>query len=182
MKKIIALLSVLCLLCLAACGSSPAAGPAPEPSDTPEITVAASPEPSSAPETPAPSEEPEPVELPETEEPTEDNPALNFVGPYYCDGCSIFIEAAGASTCKATVSWSLSSSELSEWHMSGKFDTETLSFRYEDCVKTNYVYGADGTISSTETVFENGKGTISLEFYSKEELAEFARKLSGDEE
>ena len=29
---------------------------------------------------------------------------------------------------------------------------------------------------------ENGKGTISLEFYSKEELAEFARKLSGDEE
>lgn len=29
---------------------------------------------------------------------------------------------------------------------------------------------------------ENDKGTISLEFYSKDELAEFARKLSGDEE
>ena len=28
---------------------------------------------------------------------------------------------------------------------------------------------------------ENGKGTITLEFYSKDELAEFARKLAGDE-
>ncbi|MBR4761722.1 MAG: ParB/RepB/Spo0J family partition protein [Clostridia bacterium] len=28
---------------------------------------------------------------------------------------------------------------------------------------------------------ENGKGVISLEFYSKDELAEFARKLAGDE-
>lgn len=29
---------------------------------------------------------------------------------------------------------------------------------------------------------ENGKGTITLEFYSKDELAEFARKLAGDED
>ncbi len=29
---------------------------------------------------------------------------------------------------------------------------------------------------------ENGKGTITLEFYSKDELADFARKLAGDED
>lgn len=162
MKKIIAVLSVICLLFLAACGSPSSSAGTEAPAATPEIIVTETVAPSPEPVEPEPSAEPEPATVVETDEPDEDNPVMNFVGPYFCEGCSIFIEAAGSKTCKATITWSQNASEMSEWHMSGLFDTETLSFKYEDCVKTKYVYGDDGLITSTETVFENGTGSIAF--------------------
>ena len=164
MKKIIAVLAVICLLFLAACGSASTSAVTEAPAATPEIIIAetAEPTPAPTPEEPEPSAEPETPADEENEEADEDNPVLNFAGPYFCEGCSIFIEAAGSKTCKATITWSQNPSEISEWHMSGPFDTDTLSFKYENCVKTKYVYGDDGLITGTETVFENGTGSIAF--------------------
>ena len=162
MKKIFAVLSVICLLVLSACGSASSSAGNEAPAATPEIIVTETVAPSPELVEPEPSAEPEPTPVDETDEPDEDNPVMNFVGPYYCEGCSIFIEAAGSKTCKATVNWSENPSEISEWHMSGPFDTETLSFKYENCVKTKYVYGDDGIITGSETVFENGSGSVAF--------------------
>lgn len=87
------------------------------------------------------------------------NPVMNFVGTYVCGRAAIAIGATdqenGAS---ATVTWSSSAAENSEWTMSGTFDPEKLQFEYHDCVRTDYVYGEDGEVSSQEEVYTGGHG------------------------
>ncbi|MCR4607137.1 MAG: hypothetical protein K5771_05390 [Oscillospiraceae bacterium] len=158
MKKVIAILFVICMLFTAACGSATAAGKSESaPAETPNVTVA-EPEPSSAP-APAPAETP--AASNEVEEDGQ-NPVMNFVGPYVCDRANVLIEADGAHGAKASVTWSSSATELSEWSMSGIFDEETLSFKYSNGIKTNYVYGEDGFVTSTETVYKDGSGTFAF--------------------
>ena len=160
MKKILAVIFVLTFLFLTACGAAPAAennagSTAPEAGASQQSggeTEAA--QPSSAPEAT--------VSEPVQEEEDGQNPVMNFIGPYVCDRCTILIECDGPHGAKASVTWSSSASELTEWSMSGIFDEETLSFKYTNGIKTNYVYGEDGIVTNTETVYKDGTGTIAF--------------------
>ncbi len=166
MKKTLALLFALLMLLTCACGNTPApeqseAAAGPEinvVSGEPAVTETAVPEPSVVPEAPSP----EPVAEPEEGEPNEDNPVMNFVGPYSVGGCNVFIEAFGSETAHASVTWYFGSSILCEWSMSGRFDPDSLSFNYSDCVKTNYTLDDDGFPSESETVYEDGTGNIAF--------------------
>ena len=174
MKRILAVLFALCMFLACACGNAPASGmtdAASEPAPTAEAisdsedTTADSAETASAPAEPSAAPEsvvPEPGEGEDEELVDGQNPVMNFVGPYVCSGCNVFIEADGARGAKASITWSFGAGMLSEWSFSGKFDPDTLSFNYSDCVKTNYTYGDDGFITNTETVYENGTGNIAF--------------------
>lgn len=87
------------------------------------------------------------------------NPVMNFVGNYVCGRACILIGATdGENGADATVTWSNSAAENSEWTMSGTFDPETLQFEYHDCVRTDYVYNTDGEVDSQEEVYTGGHG------------------------
>lgn len=98
----------------------------------------------------------------EAAEPAEDgqNPIMNFVGNYACDRASILVEADGVDGAKFSVSWGSSAWEHSEWTMSGKFDPDTLTVEYTDCVRKDVVFAEDGSVDSETVVYENGFGTI----------------------
>ncbi|MBQ6371730.1 MAG: hypothetical protein IJJ22_01240 [Oscillospiraceae bacterium] len=166
MKRLIAVLFVICILFLAACGSAPAAGKSESAPAAPEVTAAepeaaVTPEPAPS-QAPAPSPEVEETSEPEPEEADGQNPVMNFVGPYVCGGCNVFVEAKGSKEGSVSITWSQSTTELAEWTMTGVLDTETLSINYKDGVKTMYVYGDDGLVTSTETVYTDGTGTIAF--------------------
>ena len=91
------------------------------------------------------------------------NPVMNFVGTYACDRASVFVEADGADGAKLTVRWGSSAWEHSEWTMSGKFDPETLTIEYSDCVRKDVAFAEDGSVDSETVVFENGVGTVHFE-------------------
>ena len=88
------------------------------------------------------------------------NPIMNFVGSYGYNRANIFIGAEGQDGASATVTWGSSAAENSTWVMSGTFDPETLTFSYNDCVKTDYVYNEDGKVESQEEVYTGGHGTM----------------------
>ena len=79
------------------------------------------------------------------------NPVMNFIGVYGHDRASIMVEADGMENAKITVTWGSSAAENAEWVMSGKFDPETLTVAYTDCVKTVCVWNEQGEVES-ETV------------------------------
>ena len=88
-------------------------------------------------------------------------PIMNFVGRYGIERCTIEIVPAGTpGWAEATISWRTSAAEVSGWTMSGPFDPETKTIEYDNCVKTDYVYGTDDKIQSEEVVYENGTGRI----------------------
>ena len=91
------------------------------------------------------------------------NPTMNFVGTYAKDRCSILVEAQGQNNAKFTVMWGSSAAEHSEWTMSGKLDTETLTVDYTDCVKKDVVFKEDGTIDTETVIYENGTGTFKFD-------------------
>lgn len=88
------------------------------------------------------------------------NPVMNFIGNYQHDRCSILIEADGKDGAKAHVHWGSSASESTEWEMSGAFDTNTLTFTYDNGVKKDVVYKGDGAIESETVDYENSTGTM----------------------
>ena len=90
------------------------------------------------------------------------NPVMNFIGVYGHDRASIMVEADGTDGAKITVTWGASAAENAEWVMSGKFDPETLTVAYTDCVKTDYVWNEKGEIDSETVEYENGEGTITF--------------------
>ena len=90
------------------------------------------------------------------------NPVMNFIGVYGHDRASIMVEADGMENAKITVTWGGSAAENAEWVMSGKFDPETLTVQYTDCVKTVYVWNEQGEIDSETVEYENGEGTITF--------------------
>lgn len=97
------------------------------------------------------------------------NPVMNFIGKYGCYRATIMVEAEGADGAKFTVTWSSSAAENSEWVMSGTFDSETLAVKYDDCVRTNYVYDENGEVISQEEQYAGGSGTI--QFIDGDKLA-----------
>lgn len=99
----------------------------------------------------------------ETGEEDGQNPIMNFVGIYGHDRASILVEAAdGTDGAKITVTWASSAAENSEWVMTGKFDADKLTVKYDDCVKTDFVYKEDGTVESETVAYENGEGTFTF--------------------
>ncbi len=90
------------------------------------------------------------------------NPVMNFVGVYGCGRATMLVEADGMDGAKVTVTWGSSAAENAEWVMSGKFDPETLTVQYTDCVKTVYVWNEQGEIDSETVEYENGEGTITF--------------------
>lgn len=88
------------------------------------------------------------------------NPVMNFVGTYASGRASILVEADGADGAKFTVTWGSSAWEHSEWVMSGRFDPETLTVEYSDCVRTDVEFAEDGSVKSETVVYENGFGTV----------------------
>ena len=44
--------------------------------------------------------------------------------------------------------------------MSGKFDPDTLTIEYSDCVRTDSAVNEDGSVKSEDVVYENGFGTV----------------------
>ena len=90
------------------------------------------------------------------------NPVMNFIGVYGHDRASVMVEADGMENAKITVTWGGSAAENAEWVMSGKFDPETLTVQYTDCVKTVYVWNEQGEIDSETVEYENGEGTITF--------------------
>ena len=91
------------------------------------------------------------------------NPLMNFVGNYACDRASILVEADGADGAKLSVNWGSSAWEHSEWTMSGKFDPDTLTIEYSDCVRKDVAFAEDGSVASETVVYENGMGTVHFE-------------------
>ncbi len=131
-KKILVLLLALLLLAMAACGKEQSASGG-EPA---EIVV----------------------------DTTEDgqNPVMNFIGDYQADRAGMLVEAEGAENAKFTVVWGSSAWETSEWTMSGRLDTETLTVNYDNCTRVDRVYAADGKVESETVAYENGSGSVSF--------------------
>lgn len=115
---------------------------------------------------PAPAEETQTPEAAESADAVEEdgqNPVMNFVGDYACDRASLLVEATDMQDgARVTVTWPSSAAEHSEWVMTGKFDPETLTITYSDCVKTDFVFNEDGSIDSETVAYENGKGTFTF--------------------
>lgn len=96
-----------------------------------------------------------------SEEKKEESPAYtasDFEGMYVCGRASAEITAEGDDQMSVFVSWSSSAAEVSEWTMSGTFDSKEQRFEYHDCIKTDFVYQESGDIESEEPVYENGHG------------------------
>ena len=91
------------------------------------------------------------------------NPIMNFVGTYASGRAAILVEADGADGAKLTVTWGSSASEHSEWVMSGKFDPDTLTVEYSDCVRKDIEFAEDGSVKSETVVYEKGSGTVSFD-------------------
>ena len=90
-----------------------------------------------------------------TEESVEEdgqNPVMNFIGFYRADRASILVEAEGKDGAKFTVTWGSSYNERSEWIMSGRFDTDTLTVAYDNCVRTDCVFAEDGSVKEAHCV------------------------------
>lgn len=90
------------------------------------------------------------------------NPVMNFIGPYVWSRASAMVEAGSGNDARITIDWGSSAAEGSRWVMTGELDTETLTVKYTDCVKTDYVFGEDGEIESETVQYENGTGTITF--------------------
>ena len=100
----------------------------------------------------------------ETAEKSEDgqNPAMNVIGKYQCDRAGALVEAEGADGAKVTIDWGSSVWDLTRWVMSGKFDPDTRTLTYDNCVKSELTYNSDGSLASETVDFENGTGRVTF--------------------
>ncbi len=88
------------------------------------------------------------------------NPVMNVIGPYASGRARAMVEADGMENARISIEWGASAWELAKWVMSGRFDPETMTVSYTDCVKSILVYKEDGSLESETIEYENGTGTI----------------------
>ena len=88
------------------------------------------------------------------------NPVMNFIGNYVCDRANILIETDGTDGAKATVSWGGGAYDTATWTMSGAFDTDTLTFTYKDCVRTDVHYAQNGDVEKEDQIYTDGTGSM----------------------
>ena len=103
--------------------------------------------------------------IPSDAEPVEDgqNPVMNFIGVYHCDGARLLVEAEGAENARITVVWD-NNGENARWFMSGRFDPEELSVYYQDCVKSVCIYHEGDEAAAEEDVYFNGHGFFFFDY------------------
>lgn len=94
------------------------------------------------------------------EDPNWQNPVMNFVGEYQCDRAHAVVECFGNTEAWITIQWGGSASELAQWDILGRLDTETLTIEYSGCTKSIIVYDENGDVVSQEPEYEDGTGTI----------------------
>lgn len=91
------------------------------------------------------------------------NPIMNFVGVYGCGRATLVIGATDEENgVNASITWGSSAAENSVWTMSGTFDTETLTFEYNDGERIDYVYNENGEVESETSVYKDGHGTMTF--------------------
>ena len=90
------------------------------------------------------------------------NPAMNFMGRYGKDRCTIDVAVDGAEGTIVTVTWGSSAWETAEWTMSGKLDGETLVLDYNDAVKKIVTFAEDGSVAEETVEYENGTGSFTF--------------------
>ncbi|MBR4455035.1 MAG: hypothetical protein IKS32_02285 [Solobacterium sp.] len=110
---------------------------------------------------------PAPAEAAGTSQEDGQNPIMNFIGTYASGRCAILVEADGMENSRFTVTWGSSAWESSQWTMTGKLDTETLTVNYTDCVKKDLKFKEDGTVDEETTVYEDGTGSFVFDGGSK---------------
>ena len=90
------------------------------------------------------------------------NPAMNVVGEYVAGRAHALVECQGSDEARITIEWGDSAWSLARWVMSGRFDPETGTVEYADCVRTYVVYTDEGELESETVEFENGTGYIAF--------------------
>ena len=88
------------------------------------------------------------------------NPVMNFIGNYQCGRASATVECFGSEDAWITIKWGSSAWELTQWDIVGRLDTDTLSIDYSGSTKRNLVYDDNGDLKRSETVYEDGSGTV----------------------
>ena len=88
------------------------------------------------------------------------NPVMNFIGSYVSGRAGALIEPEGTDSARITIEWGSSAWELGRWVMSGRFDQDSMSVAYSNCVMTNVTYNEDGSVDSETTEYEDGTGRI----------------------
>ena len=94
------------------------------------------------------------------EDPDWQNPVMNFVGEYQCDGAHATVECSGNEDALIIIEWGGSATETARWDIVGRLDTETLTIEYTGSTKSIIVYDESGEIKSREAEYEDGTGTI----------------------
>ena len=88
------------------------------------------------------------------------NPALAFIGRYSADRAYATVQAEGPENARVTIDWASSAQELSEWVITGRLDSSTMTVNYTDCVKTTRIYTSSGALESETVDYTNGTGRI----------------------
>ena len=96
------------------------------------------------------------------EDPSWQNPVMNFVGEYQCDRAHATVECWGFDEAFIKIEWGSSARELTRWIIVGKLDTDTLTVSYSGASKANRVCDEQGEVKSEESVYDDGTGTITF--------------------
>lgn len=94
------------------------------------------------------------------EDPDWQNPVMNFVGEYQCDRAHATVECLGYDEAWISIEWGSSARETTNWVISGRLDTDTLSIEYTGCAKTDFIYDDNGEIKSDESEYEEVPGAV----------------------
>ena len=96
------------------------------------------------------------------EDPDWQNPVMNFIGVYQCDRARANVECSGYDEAWISIEWASSASEMTNWVISGRLDTDTRSITYDGCSKTNFVYDNSGEVVSDDSEYEDIPGVITF--------------------
>ena len=96
------------------------------------------------------------------EDPDWQNPVMNFVGSYQCDRAGATVECLGYDEAWISIEWASSASEVTNWVISGRLDTNTRSIAYDGCSKTDFVYDNGGEVISDDSEYEDIPGVITF--------------------
>lgn len=96
------------------------------------------------------------------EDPDWHNPVMNFIGVYQCDRARANVECSGYDEAWISIEWASSASEMTNWVISGRLDTDTRSITYDGCSKTNFVYDNSGEVVSDDSEYEDIPGVITF--------------------
>lgn len=90
------------------------------------------------------------------------NPVMNFVGEYQCDRAHATVTCFGYDEAWITIEQGDSASEVTQWNLYGRLDTDTLSIAYTGGLKYLLTYNGDGEVETQESLYEDGTGTVSF--------------------